>query len=241
MKLSLIGGVPEAQLVAALARARPGTYEPAERNGLAWVDLIDAPAKVIAAVQAALGGPLTVIEVGLPLGAPGEAPSSRRYTVPASAQVDLSGQMAALLAEWRVSRSDDDAPALDEAIAARDLALACAEDVFPPPPPPAIPMGGGAMPLKRKGAAKPTLSPLHERWASALVDTLSASEQLATTGAPLPLRRIAALLETHDQAGAVAPALGEALIELLVDHEAVDEIFADEAELVAAARATRPQ
>ncbi|MBK9035687.1 MAG: hypothetical protein IPL61_31295 [Myxococcales bacterium] len=241
MKLALIGGVPEAQLVAALARARPGTYEPAERNTLAWVDLADAPRKAIAAVQAALGARLTVIEVELPLGGRGAGLCARRYTVPATEERDLSDEMTKLLASWLATVSDDPGAPFDEEVAALDLALVCAEDVRPPPPPPAIPMGGGAMPLKRKGAAKPTLNPLHEQWASALVDALRASERLDTTGEALPLRRIAALLEAHDQVGTLAPALGDALLELLVDHEAVEEVFADEAELVAAAQAARPR
>ena len=96
------------------------------------------------------------------------------------------------------------------------------------------------MPLKRKGGAKRTVSAFHEQWASALVDRLREAESLDTTGEAMPVRRIAALLEAHEQDGALAPALGDALLELLVDHEAVEEVFADEAELLAAARAARP-
>jgi hypothetical protein len=240
MKLSLIGGVPEAHLMAALTRARPGAYEPAERNGLAWVSLTAAPAKVIEAVQAALGGPLTVIEVQVSLDDGKGEVRARRYTVPATAEMNLSTAATALLADWRGPATDDAAP-LDENVTARDLALACAEDVFPPPPPPAIPMGGKAMPLKRKGAAKATISARHEQWATALVEHLREAESLDTTDEAMPVRRIAALLEAHEQDGAVAPALGDALLELLVDHPAVEEVFADEAELLAAARATRPR
>lgn len=97
------------------------------------------------------------------------------------------------------------------------------------------------MPLKRRGNARPTLDPRHEQWAAALVAHLRAAESLDTSGDALPLRRIAALLETHEQDGALTPGFGEALLELLVDHEAVEEVFADEAELTAAALATRPR
>lgn len=240
MKLSLIRGVPEAQLTGALARARPGTYEPAERNGLAWVHLAEAPAATIAAVQAAVGAPLTVIEVKLTLGGRVGDLRARRYTVPATEVVDLSKPTSALLAEWLAAAAED-APPLEEDTVAVQLALACAEDVHPPPPPPAIPMGGGAMPLKRKGGAKRTVSAFHEQWAGALVDRLREAESLDTTGEAMPLRRIAALLETHDQDGGLTAGLGEALLELLVDHEAVEEVFADEAELTAAAKAARPR
>lgn len=239
MKLALIGGVPEAQLIAALGRVRPGSDGPAERNGLAWVSLGDAAAADVAAVQRALGAALTVIEVDLaPPGRRGGL-KARRYTLPATEVIDLSRSLATLLDEWRAAATED-APPLDDDVAALQLALAAAEDVHPPPPPPAIPMGGGAMPLKRKGGAKPTISPRHEQWAAALVDSLRASESLDTTDGAMPLRRIAAVLEAHDQGGAVAPAVGAALLELLVDHEAVEEVFADEAELTAAAQATRP-
>ena len=39
----------------------------------------------------------------------------------------------------------------------------------------------------------------------------------------------------------LAPGFGAALLELLVDHEAVEEVYADEAELADAARAARPR
>ena len=239
MKLALIGGVPEAQLVAALARVRRRSDTPAERNGLAWVDVADAAAADIAAEQRALGAPLTVIEVELRSGR-GPAVRARRYTLPATIELDLSKPLAALLAEWRGAGGDDAAPFDDDA-AAHQLALAAAEDVHPPPPPPAIPMGGGAMPLKRKGGAKPTINPRYEQWAGALIEALRAAESLDTTGEAMPVRRVAALLEGHDQDGALAPGFGAALLELLVDHEAVEEVYADEAELADAARAARPR
>lgn len=241
MKLSLVGGLPEAKLVAALARALPGDHAPAERNGLAWVQLADATPKQLASLQSALGAPLTVIEVELRAGRRGEPVRARRYTVPATREVDLSKSTSELLAEWRAGVTDEDAGRFEDDQLALDLALVCAEDVHPPPPPPAIPMGDGAMPLKRKGNAKPTVSPRHEQWASALVDNLREAESLDTTGEPLPLRRIAALLDAHDQNGTLAPGLGEALLELLVDHESVEEVYADEAALVEAAQATRPR
>lgn len=238
MKLSLVGGVPEARLLAALARAQSGPHESAERNGLAWVNLADAAPAEIAAVQAALGGPLTVIELEVRAGRRGDELRARRYTVPPSKAVDLSRSVGALLAEWRAAAGDDADERFTPELAALDLALVCAEDVRPPP---AVPMGGGAMPLKRRGNARPTLDPRHEQWAAALVAHLRAAESLDTTGDALPLRRIAALLETHEQDGALTPGFGEALLELLVDHEAVEEVFADEAELTAAALATRPR
>ena len=239
MKLSLVGGVPEARLLAALDRARSGPHETAERNGLAWVNLADAAPAAIAAVQAALGAPLTVIELEVRAGRRGDELRARRYTVPATKELDLSRSVSALLAEWRASAPEDEVDVrFAPEVAALDLALVCAEDVRPPP---AIPMGGGAMPLKRRGGARPTLDPRHEQWAAALVAHLRAAESLDTSGEALPLRRIAALLETHEQDGALTPGFGEALLELLVDHEAVEEVFADETELAAAALATRPR
>lgn len=241
MKLSLVGGIPEATLMTAVGRAKAGRLEPAERNGLAWVNLADAEAATIAAIQAAAGVPLTVIEIEVRAGRRGEELRARRYAVPKGEVVDLSRATTALLAEWRAGASEDAAARFEGDGAALELALACAEDVHPPPPPPAIPMGDGAMPLKRKGGARRTLNPRHEQWAAALVDHLRASESLDVTGEAMPLRRIAALLEAHEQDGGLAPGLGEALLELLVDHEAVEEVFADEAGLVDAARATRPR
>ena len=241
MKLSLVGGVPEAQLVAALAKAKPGDYTTEERNTLAWVNLPDATEATLKAVQAALGKPLTVIEVELPPGANGVGVKGRRYTIPATKPLDLTKAMTETLRDWTANRTEDSPPFEDDA-SAHDLALAFAEDVQPPPPPPAIPMGGGAMPLKRKGTgAAPAAKPLYEKWANALIASLTASEGIETTGDALPIRRIAALLEAHDDSGKVVPAFGEALLDLLVDDDAVEEVFADEAAIVAAATSSRPR
>lgn len=236
MKVSLVGGVRESALRAALGAAfrsaAPGEHQLHERNKLAWVALPDATDATLAAVQSALGDTLTILEVNV-----GEKSTATKRTLPAGKPVDLSKTAKEILDQWGPI---DPESGVSEADRARDVALALAEDIQPPPPPAAVPTGkGGGMPLKRKGTGGPREKPMHAVWAEALIEHLTRSEGIELSGDP-PIGRVAGLLMKYDIDGALPADFGTTLLDFLVDDEAIEEVFADEDALLAISRNTRP-
>jgi hypothetical protein len=234
MKVILFGGVREAALRAALAKAVPGDHQLHDRNKLAWVALADASEDTVSKVQAALGDTLTILEVNL-----GEKSTATKRTLGGKAEkpIDLTKTANEILQSWGPI---DPESGISEADRARDVALALAEDIQPPPPPAAVPTGkGGGMPLKRKGTGGPREKPMHAVWAEALLEHLTRSEGLELSGDP-PIARLAAVLMKHDIDGALPADFGTTLLDFLVDDTSVEEVFADEDALVAIARNTRP-
>lgn len=235
MKVSLVGGVRESALRAALATASPGEHQLHDRNKLAWVALTDVADATLAAVQAALKGPLTVLDVTV-----GAKPQATRRTLAekATKPVDLSRTAGEILDSWGPLDPETGVTEVDRA---RDVALALAEDIQPPPPPAAVPMGKGAsMPLKRKGTGVAREKPMHATWAEALLQHLTRSEGLELSGDP-PIGRVAGLLMKHDIDNALPADFGTTLLDFLVDDAAVEEVFVDEDALLAIVRNTRPK
>lgn len=235
MKVLLVGGVREAALRSALASASPGDHPLHDRNKLAWVALPDATDAMLAALQAAVGGPLTILEVTV-----GEKSTASKRALPAGKDkpIDLSKTAREILDSWGPI---DPESGVTEADRARDVALALAEDIQPPPPPAAVPTGkGGGMPLKRKGTGGPREKPMHAVWAEALLDHLTRSEGIELGGDP-PIGRVAGLLMKHDIDNALPANFGTTLLDFLVDDPSVEEVFADEDALAAIARNTRPK
>lgn len=235
MKNSLVGGVRESALRAALASAVPGEHVLHDRNKLAWVMLLDATDAMLAALQAALGQPLTILEVRL-----GEKVTATRRSLPAGKDkpVDLSKTAREILEGWGPVEEES---AIADSDRERDLALALAEDIQPPPPPAAVPTGkGGGMPLKRKGTGGPREKPMHAVWAEALIEHLTRSEGLELSGDP-PIGRVASVLMKHDIDNALPANFGTTLLDFLVDDSSVEEVFVDEAALLTIARNTRPK
>lgn len=236
MKLSLVGGVRESALRSALATGSPGEHVLHERNKLAWVALVDPPDATLAAVQSALGAPLSIVEVTV-----GEKPTASRRSLPAGKgdkPVDLTKTVNEIIDQWGPVQEESAVADSDRALA---LALALAEDIQPPPPPAAVPTGKGAgMPLKRKGTGGPREKPMHAVWAEALLEHLTRSEGIELGGDP-PVGKVAGLLMKHDIDNALPANFGTTLLDFLVDDPSVEEVFADEDALAAIARNTRPK
>ncbi len=84
-----------------------------------------------------------------------------------------------------------------------------------------------------------------QRWAKALVAQLVTKAAIELRGADGPINEVAEVLPNATSVPDDANAdhwddLGERLLDALVDATTVDEVFVDEDELVAIARATRP-
>ena len=81
---------------------------------------------------------------------------------------------------------------------------------------------------------------VHVRWAESFIAKLVVDNSVELKTKSWPLGRIVKLLDRYAAKGPLDAKFGEAVMDLLVDDKSVEEVFADEEALNAAARATRP-
>ena len=214
MRATVVGAtVPAKTLRAACAKADVPGKDVRVVGPRAWVELPHEGRDVmLARLAEALATGLMVIDVDLPMGPRGEGLSASRATYK-GVEEDISAEARELLHEWL---ADSTGKARNEDAAASALAWALIGD-------------------SDNGSA-PAESSAEDQWAQVLVDKLVVDGSIELRAGELPpVARVATILQNPGRD------LGARLLSLLIASTAVDEVFADAADLAAAARATRPK
>ncbi len=214
MRATVVGAtVPAKTLRAACAKAEVSSKDVRVVGPRAWVEVpLDGRDATLARLADALATGLMVIDVDLPAGPRGEGLSASRATYK-GVEEDISGEARDLLHEWL---ADSAGKHVSEDSAAIDIAWKLIGDT--------------------ENGSAPAESSVEDQWAQVLLDKLVADGALELKPSQTaPISRVAHALQNPGRD------LGDRLLSLLIDSTAVDEVFADAADLAAAARATRPK
>lgn len=214
MRATVVGAtVPAKTLRAACAKAEVSSKDVRVVGPRAWVELPqDGRDATLARLADVLATGLMVIDVDLPTGPRGEGLSASRATYK-GVEEDISAEARDLLHEWL---ADSAGKQVDENSAASEIAWKLIGDT--------------------ENGSAPAESSVEDQWAQVLLDKLVADGALELKPAQQPpISRVAHVLQNPGKD------LGDRLLALLIDSTAVDEVFADAADLAAAARATRPK